>query len=402
MHFHFVFMSVDLLQLQEKSVQDSAHKSCDPRTVPEPNKVLKSEKATRARESSWVLRAWYSTTKWLACQDAKRTLFTMVCASTGCIVMLDGVCSVTVQTPCAELVRSMSRANWALLKYPACAWISSVQINVQCVEDRESKLHASRHTFGASTPLGFALANHCTRPHAEMAFPKPTGPHNNVQQGRSTESSETKPHADSPQRVVLAQNRSVHNDPTCIVLKTFKQSRRSYPGHLLKPIFKRDWAMQKGRDGGLRRDLRGMKTRVWSSQVCNRICIVSGCIRYQSTTTFDFSANSSFTLCPWLKASFSRIFRYKFLSNLRLSTWCHMSVPREYVLLCTAGWSEGWELFKSVVGSQPAPPTLSAFAELTGRRHCEWHSVKWYQHFLPHVAELEPSEILVLLLFPRS
>jgi len=63
MHFHFVFMSVDLLQLQEKSVQDSGHKSCDPRTVPEPNKVLKSEKATRARESSWVLRAWYSTTK---------------------------------------------------------------------------------------------------------------------------------------------------------------------------------------------------------------------------------------------------------------------------------------------------------------------------------------------------
>ena len=59
------------------------------------------------------------------------------------------------------------------------------------------------------------------------------------------------------------------------------------------------------------------------------------------------------------------------------------------------------EVFKSVVGSQPAPPTLSAFAAPTGRRHCEWHSVKCYQHFLPHVAELEPSEILALLLFPQ-
>ena len=46
MHFHFVFMSVDLLQ--DTSL-----------VTPEPNNVLKSE----VMESSWVLRAWYSTIK---------------------------------------------------------------------------------------------------------------------------------------------------------------------------------------------------------------------------------------------------------------------------------------------------------------------------------------------------
>ena len=97
------------------------------------------------------------------------------------------------------------------------------------------------------------------------------------------QSSATEPHADSPQRIVLAQNRSIHNDSTRHGLDNFqtvppllpRQPPQTISNQCSKEIWYsaikkgvlsclclRNFSVQKGRDGKLGRDLRGMKTRV--------------------------------------------------------------------------------------------------------------------------------------------